>query len=64
MAAPAMSSGRPMRPAGTRAATSSPWSRATRFRSDAKAPGAMALTMMWSFARRSAMRFVRWMSPA
>src|SRR5437762_1280172 len=49
-----MSSSCPMRPAGTRAATSVPWSRASRFMSDAKAPGAIALTTMLSWIPRSA----------
>ena len=43
MAAPAMSSSTPTRRIGMRLATSSPWSRASRFISEAKAPGAMAL---------------------
>ena len=64
MAAPAMSSATPMRPPGMRGVTWSAWSRAVRFMSEAKAPGAMALTAMRSGARRSAMRRVRCTSPA
>ena len=64
MAAPAMSSGVPMRPAGVRWATSSAWSRALLFISEANGPGAMALTMMRSGASVSAMRLVRWIRPA
>ena len=64
MAAPAISSGSPMRPRGTRPAASSAWSRAFLFISEANGPGAMALTTMRSGARRRAMRLVRWIRPA
>ena len=64
MAAPAMSSGLPMRPDGMLLATSSAWSRAVLFMLDANAPGAIALTTIWSSISRSAMRLVRWISPA
>ena len=49
-----MSSGVPMRPAGIAAAIASPWSRATLFMSEAKAPGAIAVTPMPSLMRRNA----------
>ncbi len=53
-----------MRFAGMRLAVSSSWSRATRFISEANAPGAIALTTMLSSARRNAIRRVNWISPA
>ena len=63
MAAPAMSSSAPMRRDGMRLDTSSAWSRATRFISEAKAPGAMAVTTMSSLISSAAMRRVRWIRP-
>ena len=59
LAAPAISSSRPIRREGMRLAISSPWSRATRFISEAKAPGAIPVTLILSSISRAAMRRVR-----
>jgi len=49
---------------GMRFDTASPRSRASRFMSEANAPGAIAVTTMLSLMSCSAMRLVRWISPA
>ena len=58
-----MSSSVPMRPDGTRVATSSALSRAALFMSDLNGPGAIAVTTTWSLISFAAMRRVRWIRP-